>query len=148
MRFRISLSLLLATALCGCFEPYKKKDAEDRKPLRNAAGDTTFRAFLGRLRIAVAKKDVPMISSMMTADFGYTWEESAQPSAQIFSYWDENNSWPVLSDLLEKKFTPQELYMVSPPELAADANYNGPRCGMRIANGSWRFAYFLPRGQQ
>ena len=88
-----------------------------------------------------------MVASMMTGDFGYTWEESAQPSAQIFSYWDENNLWPVLADLLDRKFTPQELYMVSPPELVSDSKYNGPRCGMRIAGGSWKFAYFLPHGQ-
>jgi hypothetical protein len=144
---RISLCILLAAALGGCFEPYKKKDAEERKPLRNMAGDTSFQAFIGRLRTAVRKKDVPMVSSLMTADFGYTWDESAQPSAQIFAYWDENNLWPVLADLLDRKFAAQELYMVSPAELVTDPGYNGPRCGMRIASGSWRFAYFLPHGQ-
>lgn len=145
---RILLCLVLAAALPGCFEPYRKSDADSRKPLRNMAGDTTFLAFVGRLRTAVEKKDIPMIASLMTADFGYTWDESAAPTAQIFSYWDENHLWPVLAGLLEKKFTPQDLYMVSPPELATDSKYNGPRCGMRVVNGSWKFAYFLPHGQQ
>lgn len=144
---RASLCLLLVLALSGCLTPYKKKDAEDRQPLKNMAGDTSFQSFVGRLRIAVRKKDAPMLASMMTSDFGYTWDESAQPGAQIFAYWDQNNLWPVLAELLEKKFVPQELYMVSPPELLTDTGYNGPRCGMRIANGSWRFAYFLPQGQ-
>ena len=147
MLSRILLCLIAAAAVSGCFEPYKKSDAEDRKPLRNAAGDTAFQAFIGRLRIAVRKKDIPMIASMMTADFGYTWDESAAPSAQIFTYWDEHNLWPVLGELLEKKFSPQDLYMVSPPELVKDPNYSGPRCGMRVSSGSWRFAYFLPQGQ-
>ncbi len=148
MRFQICLCLLFAAALTACFEPYKKKDAEEKKPLRNMAGDTSFQAFVGRLRTAVRKKDIPMVASMMTADFGYTWEESAQPSAQIFSYWDENNLWPALEDLLGKKFAPQDLYMVSPPEMVSDPSYAGPRCGMRVVSGSWRFAYFLPHGQQ
>jgi hypothetical protein len=147
MRLRFCLCLLFAAALSACFEPYKKKDEEDRKPLRNMANDTSFQAFVGRLRIAVHKKDVPMVSSLMTPDFGYTWEESAQPSAQIFALWDEKNLWPVLEGLLEKKFAPQELYMVSPPELVTDPAYNGPRCGMRVIGGSWKFAYFLPQGQ-
>lgn len=147
MRSPLCLGLLCALALGGCFEPYKKKDAEDRKPLRNVAGDTTFQAFVGRLRIAVRKKDAPMLASMMTPDFGYTWDESAQPGAQIFHFWDEHDLWPVLGDLLDKKFVPQELYMVSPPELVSDPAYNGPRCGARIVGGSWKFAYFLPQGQ-
>jgi hypothetical protein len=148
MRLRLSLALVLACTLTACFEPYKKSDAEARKPLRNAAADTSFQSFLGRLRTAVHKKDVPMIASLMTADFGYTWDESAPPGAQIFSYWDDHQLWPVLTELLDKKFAPQDLYMVSPPELASDSAYAGPRCGMRVERGSWRFAYFLPAGQQ
>jgi hypothetical protein len=148
MLSRLCLCLVFAVTLSGCFEPYKKADAEAKKPLRSTANDTAFLAFIGRLRTAVGNRDVPMVSSMMTPDFGYTWDESAQPSAQIFAYWDENELWPVLGELLRKNFTPQDLYMVSPPEMAADPKYNGPRCGMRVVNGSWKFAYFLPHGQQ
>lgn len=147
MLSRLCLCLVLAAFFSGCFEPYKKANHEEHKPLVNMAGDTAFQAFVGRLRIAVKKKDVPMVASLMTADFGYTWEEAAQPSAQIFAYWDENNLWPVLADLLQRKFAPQELYMVSPPDLVTDPKYNGPRCGMRMVGGSWKFAYFLPHGQ-
>lgn len=147
MRNRFFLCLLLAGSLTSCFEPYKKADAEARKPLRNSANDTTFQAFIGRLRTAVQKKDVPMVASLMTSDFGYTWDESAAPGAEIFAYWDDHQLWPVLGDLLGRKFAPQDLYMVSPPELTTDSAYNGPRCGMRVVGGSWKFAYFLPQGQ-
>jgi len=144
---RTALYLLLGFVLSGCLEPYKKKDAEDRKPLKNTAGDTAFQAFVGRLRKAVKNKDVPMIASLMTDDFGYTWDQSGPPSAQVFAYWDQNNLWPVLDELLSRKFSPNELYMVSPPELVSDPNYAGPRCGLRVVRGSWRLAYFLPQGQ-
>lgn len=147
MFLRLCLSLLLAAFFAGCFTPYKKSDAEAKKPLRNMASDTNFQAFIGRLRTAVRNKDVPMVSSLMAPDFGYTWDEAATPGAKIFGYWDENGLWPVLADLLDKKFAPQDLYMVSPPELVSDPAYNGPRCGMRVVSGSWKFAYFLPTGQ-
>jgi hypothetical protein len=146
MFIRSCLVIILALSLSGCWEPYKKSDEEARKPLRNAATDTTFLAFIGRLRIAVHRKDAAMISSLMAPDFGYTWEEGAQPGAHIFEYWEQNGLWPVLADLLNEKFEPQELFLVSPPALK-DPNYNGPRCGMRQVGGSWRFAYFLPSGQ-
>lgn len=147
MPIRLCLCFALAVLAAGCFEPYKKADTEARKPLRNAAADTSFQAFIGRLRAAVRNKDVPMVSSLMAPDFGYTWDESAAPGARIFGYWDENGLWPVLADLLQKTFVPQDLYMVSPPEMVTDPSYNGPRCGMRVVAGSWKFAYFLPTGQ-
>ena len=125
-------------------DAFKKKEEAKNQPLKNVANDTTFQAFLGRLRIAVQKKDAPMISSLMTADFGYTTEEGAQPGAQIFAYWDQHDLWPVLSHLLDQKFVPLDLYMVSPPAMATDPNYAGPRCGIRLERGSWKFAYFLP----
>jgi hypothetical protein len=144
MRFRRSLCLLLALSLCACLTPYKKADEAEKQPLKNMVGDTAFQAFLGRLRIAVQRKDAPMIASLMTSDFGYTMDEGAQPGVHIFSYWDQNQLWPVLSHLLDQKFVPLDLYMVSPPAMALDPNYAGPRCGMRMVGGSWKFAYFLP----
>ena len=144
MNCRLPLCLLLALSLCACLDDLKKKDAAKKQPLKNVANDTTFQAFLGRLRIAVQRKDAPMISSLMTADFGYTTDEGAQAGAQIFAYWDQHDLWPVLSHLLDQKFVPLDLYMVSPPAMATDENYAGPRCGIRMDRGSWKFAYFLP----
>lgn len=112
--------------------------------MKNMVGDTAFQAFVGRLRTAVRKKDAPMLAALMTSDFGYTMDDGAQPGAHVFSYWDQNELWPVLSHLLEQKFVPLDMYMVSPPAMALDPNYAGPRCGMRLVGGSWKFAYFLP----
>lgn len=144
MIFRRTVLLLLAASLTSCRAPYKKADEADRQPLKNVAGDTAFQAFLGRLRIAVRKRDAAMLASLMTADFGYSDEPAAQPGAQIFAYWDQNQLWPVLGHLLDQTFVPLDLYMVAPAALANDPNYIGPRCGMRLERGSWKFAYFLP----
>ena len=54
MTFRLILCALVALALAGCQAPYKKKDAEDRKPLKDQSYDQSFQAFLGRLRTAVS----------------------------------------------------------------------------------------------
>ena len=146
MLFRTLLYALLACGLAGCESPYKKADRKEKEPLKNAGNDQSFQAFLGRLRIAVANKDLPMLTSMMAPDFGYRYD--APPAAEnVFTYWDEQGMWPVLQGLLREKFTPSDLYMVSPPQVATDAAYSGPRCGMRAIGGSWKFAYFLPTGE-
>ena len=33
--------------------------------------------------------------------------------------------------------------MVAPPQFATDQQYNGWRAGIRLVNGSWKFAYFV-----
>lgn len=130
-------------ALPGCQSPYKKKDDEDRKPLKDQSNDTSFQAFLGRLRIAVAKRDRDVLTSMMTNDFGYRWD-TPPPGETVFSYWDENNVWPELSAMLREKFAPSGVYMVAPTQFVADPdNYHGYRAGMRTVGGSWKFAYFI-----
>ena len=129
--------------LTGCQAPYKKKDDEDRKPLKDQSHDTSFQAFLGRLRIAVAKRDREVLTSMMTSDFGYRWD-AAPPGETVFSYWDDNNVWPELSAMLREKFAPSGIYMVAPPQFVVDPdNYQGYRAGMRTVGGSWKFAYFV-----
>lgn len=145
MTFRRILCALLLVGLAGCITPYKKADEANRQPLRNAPGDVAFQAFIGRLRAAVRGKDLPMLASLMTGDFGYTEDEAAQPGAHVFTYWDEQQLWPVLEHLLGQKFVPLDLYMVAPAALATDVQYVGPRCGMRLERGSWKFAYFLPQ---
>lgn len=139
---RALLCLLAAVALAGCETPYKKKDKEEQQPMKDQSGDTSFQAFVGRLKIAVARKDLPMIASMMTSDFGYRWD-TPPPDENVFTYWDQNNLWPELSALLQERFVPSDLYMVSPPQVVADPNYRGYRVGMRIVGGSWKFAYFV-----
>jgi hypothetical protein len=143
MLSRALLALLVAFAVAGCQAPYKKKDDEDKKPLKDQSGDTSFQAFLGRLRIAVSKHDQAVLASMMTKDFGYRWD-APPPGETVFSYWDQNNVWPELSAILREKFAPSDVYMVAPRQFTVDPdNYQGYRAGMRVAGGSWKFAYFI-----
>src|SRR5476649_2612205 len=44
--------------------PYKKKDDEAKKPMRDQSNDQTFMAFVGRLRIAVSKHDTAMMATL------------------------------------------------------------------------------------
>ena len=136
------LTLLLLT-LAACEAPYKKKDDEDKKPMKDQAGDQAFQAFLGRLRQAVARKDHAMLTSLMTHDFGYRWD--TPPVGETpFIYWDKNNLWPELAATLKESFVAHELYMKAPPAAVTDPNYQGYRAGIRIVSGSWKFAYFVP----
>lgn len=102
-----------------------------------------FQAFLGRLRKAVHEHDMATIASMMTADFGYRLDPPGEGQG-VFAYWDENNLWPELELIMKERFVPKEDYMVSPAEFLTNPdNYNGYRAGIRMENGSWKFAYFV-----
>jgi hypothetical protein len=143
MFIRTFSALLIACAFLGCESPYEKSDAAEKKKEKDQSGDTSFQAFLGRLRIAVGKRDQAVLTSMMTRDFGYRWDDP--PAGEtVFSYWDQNNVWPELSAILREKFAPSDVYMVAPAQFTYDPeNYQGYRAGMRIVGGSWRFAYFI-----
>jgi hypothetical protein len=147
MLWRSICSLLLVLLLAGCQAPYKKEDEADRQPLKDQAKDTSFQAFIGRLRIAVAKKDLQTLASMMTTDFGYRWD-TPPPEDNVFAYWDQNNLWPELRSILQEKFVPNDLYMVAPSQVVTDPEYRGYRAGMRTIGGSWRFAYFVPYAEE
>lgn len=146
---RLTLSIgLAAIALAGCESPYKKSDEQRRLERQNATSDPAFEGFVGRLRIAVKKKDYAMLKSLMVPGFGYRWDE-APPGDDVFTYWDLNNLWPELSALLDRGFAPHEaepgqVFMVSPPEMTTDPNYGGYRLGLKQIVGSWKFVYFVP----
>ena len=140
---RALFSLLVMLALAGCQTPYKKKDQEESSRHRNTAGDHSFQAFLGKLRAAVGKRDTQTLATMMAPDFGYRWDP-APPGETAFEYWEANNLWPELASVLKERFLPQDLYMKAPPEAVNDPNYPGYRAGMRVFNGAWKFAYFVP----
>jgi len=137
-------SVLLALALAGCNTAEKKKPKIEvpKGSLKDQAGDPSFEAFLSRLRKAAAKRDVKMLSSVMTADFGYSWAPGGE-GAGVFDYWDKNNLWPELNLVLREKFVPSGDYMVAPAQVSFDPDYNGYRAGLRLVNGSWRFTYFV-----
>ena len=141
MSLRPALYLFVIGCLAACETPYKKQDKEDAKPLKDQSSDTTFQAFVGRLRIAVAKRDRQTLTSMMAPNFGYRWDVTTpMPPEAAFAYWDEQNLWPELSGILRERFVAEGLYMVAPPP---DDRYRGYRAGMRVVGGSWKFAYFV-----
>ena len=150
MRRVIYLLLAVAVALSGCKSAAKrekeKKAALDRKAkaeLRDESTDTDFQAFIGRLRKAVAARDMNTIASMMTPEFGYRLNPEMSGDG-VFKYWDEQNLWPELEGILSERFVKKGLYMFAPPQFADESlNYDGYRAGIRRVNGSWKFSYFV-----
>ena len=150
---RILLICLLASAFAftGCQTPQQKKEklkqAELKKKakadLRQEGTDVDFQAFVGRLRKAVANRDVETLKSMMTPDFGYKLDPPmAGPG--VFQYWEQENLWPELAGILSERFVKKGDFMVAPPQFAdASLNYDGYRVGITRIKGSWRFAYFV-----
>lgn len=106
-------------------------------------GDQAFQAFLSRLRQAIHAHDVDTIASMMTTDFGYRYPDGEGKG--VFEYWDQNNVWPELELIMKERFVPNgDRYMVAPAEFVTNSdNYSGYRAGLRLLNGSWKFAYFI-----
>ena len=114
-----------------------------------------FQAFVGRLRKAVAARDVAVLKSMMTPNFGYKIEprmegiESHATGPGPFDYWTEQGLWTELDGILSERFVKRKVegepeFMVAPPQFADESlNYDGYRAGIRRINGSWKFAYFV-----
>ena len=151
MRILLTSLLVLAVAVTSCQTPEQKKQklkqAELKKKakanLREESTDVDFQAFLGRLRKAVAKRDVETLKSMMTEDFGYKLDPPmAGPG--VFQYWEQDNLWPELDGILSERFVKKGAFMVSPPQFADPSlNYDGYRIGITRIRGSWKFAYFV-----
>ena len=151
MRVLLTSLLALAFVFAGCQTPQQKKEklkqAELKKKakadLREESTDVDFQAFVGRLRKAVAKRDVETIKSMMTEDFGYKLEPPMSGPA-VFQYWEQENLWPELDGVLSERFVKKGAFMVSPPQFADPSlNYDGYRIGITRVRGSWKFAYFV-----
>jgi len=151
MRILLTSLLALAFVFAGCETPQKKKEklkqAELKKKakanLREESTDVDFQAFVGRLRKAVAKRDVETIKSMMTEDFGYKLEPPMSGPG-VFQYWEQENLWPELDGVLSERFVKKGAFMVSPPQFADPSlNYDGYRIGITRVRGSWKFAYFV-----
>ena len=151
MRILLTSVLALAFVFAGCQTPQQKKEklkqAELKKKakanLREESTDVDFQAFVGRLRKAVAKRDVETIKSMMTEDFGYKLEPPMSGPG-VFQYWEQENLWPELDGVLSERFVKKGAFMVSPPQFADPSlNYDGYRIGITRVRGSWKFAYFV-----
>ena len=151
MRILLTSVLALEFVFAGCQTPQQKKEklkqAELKKKakanLREESTDVDFQAFVGRLRKAVAKRDVETIKSMMTEDFGYKLEPPMSGPG-VFQYWEQENLWPELDGVLSERFVKKGAFMVSPPQFADPSlNYDGYRIGITRIRGSWKFAYFV-----
>ena len=149
MRFLFTCLLAFAIALPGCqttSEKEKTKQAALKKKAKanlRETEDVDFQAFIGRLRKAVAARDVAAIKTMMTDDFGYKLDPPmAGPG--VFQYWEQENLWPELDGILSERFVKKGNFMVSPPQFADPSlNYDGYRIGITRVRGSWKFAYFV-----
>ncbi len=145
------LVLLLAFALTACPTTNPKKDpkkaARTKQPPAPESSEMDFQAFIGRLRKAVKAHDVNTVASMMSPDFAYVMgatEAEDRQGAGVFQYWDENGLWVELDGILSERFVSYNGYMVAPPQFADPAaEYAGYRAGIRRANGSWKFVYFV-----
>jgi hypothetical protein len=151
MRILLTSLFALAFVFAGCQTPQQKKEklkqAELKKKakvdLREESTDVDFQAFLGRLRKAIAKRDVETLKSMMTEDFGYKLEPPMSGPG-VFQYWEQENLWPELDGILSERFVKKGAFMVSPPQFADPSlNYDGYRIGITRVRGSWKFAYFV-----
>ena len=153
MRTLASLLLVLALVLTGCKSAAKRQkdqeaSAQKKKEVEATANpDLDFQAFLGRLRKAVAARDMNTIAAMMTPDFAYVMGDGPEQDRKgegVFQFWDENGLWPELEGILSEKFVSKDDFMVAPPQFANPAvNYEGYRAGIRRVGGSWKFAYFV-----
>ena len=150
MRILLTSLLALAFVFAGCQTPQQKKEKLKQAELKKKAkvdlreeGDVDFQAFLGRLRKAIAKRDVETLKSMMTEDFGYKLEPPMSGPG-VFQYWEQENLWPELDGVLSERFVKKGAFMVSPPQFADPSlNYDGYRIGITRVKGSWKFAYFV-----
>jgi hypothetical protein len=149
MRILITALLLSAFFFAGCQTPEEKekklKEAalKKTKPDLRESADVDFQAFVGRLRKAVANRDMTTLKSMMSDDFGYKLEP-AMAGAGVFQYWDQENLWPELEGILSEKFVKKGNFFVAPPQFADPSlNYDGYRAGIMRVRGSWKFAYFV-----
>jgi len=151
MRILLTSLLALTFVFTGCQTPAQKKEklkqAELKKKakanLREESTDVDFQAFLGRLRKAIAKRDVETLKSMMTDDFGYKLEPPMSGPG-VFQYWEQENLWPELDGILSERFVKKGAFMVAPQQFADPSlNYDGYRIGITRVRGSWKFAYFV-----
>ena len=155
MKTLASLLLVCVVAFTGCKSLDKEKRnkdtrtaAEKKQELEATANpDVDMQAFLGRLRKAVAARDMNTLASMMTSDFAYVMgdgPDSDRKGEGVFQFWDENGLWPELEGILSEKFVAKGEFYVAPPQFANPAvEYQGYRAGLRRVGGSWKFAYFV-----
>ena len=149
MRFLFTCLLAFAVALTSCQTPSEKEKTKQAALKKKAKAnlreteDVDFQGFIGRLRKAVAARDLATIKTMMTDDFGYKLDPPmAGPG--VFQYWEQENLWPELDGVLSERFVKKGNFMVAPQQFADPSlNYDGYRIGITRVRGTWKFAYFV-----
>ena len=152
MFFRLLLCVIFACSLGACATQSKKKKAQNAElakeqkkleDMEDAGQDVDFLAFVSRLKQAVAQHDATTIAPMMTTNFGYRLNPDGEGEG-VFQYWDQQNIWPILLQVLDKPCVPKGDFMVTPPEFAHNPDtFHGYRAGFTSYSGSWKFAYFV-----
>lgn len=136
--------LILGVAGCKIFDSKKKEPiSAPVGTLGDQSGEPAFQAFLQRLRKAAAKRDIETLATMMSPDFGYSWEAGGE-GAGVFEYWNRQRLWSEVNAILGERFVISGDYMVAPAQVTFDPDYKGYRAGLRLVSGAWRFAYFVP----
>lgn len=155
MKTFASLLLVIVVAFSGCKSLGKGKGKKDTRTAAEKKAEleatnnpaVDMQAFVGRLRKAVAARDMNTLAAMMTPDFAYVMGDSPDSDRKgegVFQFWDENGLWPELEGILSEKFVAKGEFYVAPPQFANPAvEYEGYRAGLRRVNGSWKFAYFV-----
>lgn len=146
-----SLLALLILALGGCESAEEKKEklaakVREAASMKDQSQDHEFQAFLTRLRLAIAARDLETMASMMAPDF--LWRLQPEGSGDgVFAYWDKNNLWPELNAVMRQKFWPDGRVMISPREFlttkTSNKPYTGYRAGITVVNGGWKFVFFV-----
>jgi hypothetical protein len=147
VHYLIALTLLIAPTGCKTTKPdEKKQQTAATRNMADPSADVSYQGFVNRLRKAVAARNMPLVASMMTSNFGYLLEPAEGFSGEgpgVFEYWDKKGLWDELELVLNERFVPKGRYMVAPPQFADEAGFQGYRAGITMVNGSWRFAYFV-----
>lgn len=156
MRPAILLGLAVLLLLASCRSTPEEEGAEASRDWEpevavgpepaapaNETVDLDLDGFLKVLRRAAVERDIPLLASLMTPNFGYQLDPPLEGDG-VFHYWDNNNLWGELVLILSDDFVSNGNFMVSPPEFADPSiPYDGYRAGVVKINGEWRFAYFV-----
>jgi len=143
--------------MAGCRTPWSGKEkAEDPaeaaatgeekpadKPKPGRSDQAGLEQFLAQLRTAVAERNMEVVASLMTPNFGYQLEPPREGEG-VFQFWDEHGLWEELALIVQEPFVEYHGFHVAPPVFAeSEGGYTGYRAGIRKIKGKWKFVYFV-----
>ena len=126
-RASLFFNALICLSLCACATTGKV----DRD---------SFEASTLRMMEASITRDQSVIQPMLAPD--YTWREDDAPLTETpFEFWNRQNLWGTLNNLLNQKTFDSAGVKIAPRD-AKSASYTGPRLAWRKVGDEWRLAYF------